>query len=119
MPNLTSYIGSWLLWYSERNAPPNTAGVTPPMVHRKVDPKYVADAVSERVEGTVRLAAVIRKDGTVGQVELVHGLDVRLDRTAQEALAKWQFSPALRNGQPIDVDILVEIPFRLAPRLDR
>jgi len=119
MPNLTSYIGSWLMWYSERNARPSTAIVTPPVVHRKVDPKYVAEAVSERVEGAVRLTAVIRKDGTVGSVEMVHGIDERLDRTAREALAKWQFAPALRNGEPIDVDILVEIPFRLAPRTAR
>jgi outer membrane biosynthesis protein TonB len=52
-------------------------------------------------------------------VELVKGFDERLDRTAGEALAKWQFSPAMRNGEPIDVDILVEIPFRLAPWAER
>ena len=119
MPNITSYAGSWLLWFSERNARPSSAVVTPPVVHRKVDPKYVAEAVSERVEGAVRLSAVVRKDGAVGSVELVHGLDVRLDRSAEEALAKWQFAPAMRNGEPIDVDILVEIPFRLAPRAVR
>ncbi len=120
MPNITSYVGSWLMWYSERSARPvSTAVITPPTVHRKVDPKYIAAAVSERVEGTVRLAAVIRKDGTVGSVELVRGLDERLNRTAGEALAKWQFSPAMRDGEAIDVDILVEIPFRLAPRLER
>jgi TonB family protein len=120
MPNLTSYVGSWLLWFSERNAPPDAgSGVTPPAVQRKVDPKYIAEAVSERIEGTVRLAALVSKDGTVHQVELVHGLDPRLDRTAKEALGKWTFLPAMRDGRPIDVDILVEIPFRLAPRADR
>jgi len=120
MPNITSYVGSWLMWYSERTARPiSTAVITPPEVHRKVDPKYIASAVSERVEGSVRLSAVIQRDGTVKTVELVRGLDERLDRTAQEALAKWQFAPAMRNGEPIDVDILVEIPFRLAPRAER
>lgn len=120
MPNITSYIGSWLMWYSERTARPvSTAVITPPGVYRKVDPKYVAEAVSERVEGTVRLTAVIRKDGTVGSVGLLRHLDDRLDRTAEEALSKWQFTPATRDGEPIDVDILVEIPFRLAPRAAR
>jgi TonB family protein len=120
MPNITSYSGSWLMWYSERTSRPvSTATITAPVVHRKVDPKYIATAVSERIEGTVRLRAVIHADGSVGSVELVHGLDERLDRTAQEALAKWQFSPAERNGEAIDVDILVEIPFRLAPRAER
>ena len=108
------------MWYSERTARPiSTAVITPPVAHRKVDPKYIAEAVSERVEGMVRLAAVIHKDGTVGAVELVRGLDQRLDRSAQEALVKWQFTPAMRNGEPIDVDVLVEIPFRLAPRAEK
>lgn len=120
MPNITSYSGSWLMWYSERTARPiSTAVITPPTAHRKVDPKYIAEAVSERIEGIVRLGAVIRKDGTVGAVELVRGLDQRLDRSAQDALAKWQFTPAMRNGEPIDVDVLVEIPFRLAPHAEK
>jgi len=119
MPNITSYSGSWLMWYSERTSHPiSTATITAPIVHRKVDPKYIAAAISERVEGTVRLRAVIHSDGTVGGIELARGIDERLNRTAEDALRKWIFSPAMRNGEPIDVDILVEIPFRLAPRAE-
>jgi len=48
MPNITSYIGSWLMWYSERSARPvSTAVISPPVVQRKVDPKYIAAAISE------------------------------------------------------------------------
>ena len=36
--------------------------------------------------------------------------------SAQEALAKWEFAPALRYGVAVDVDALFEIPFHLAPR---
>jgi TonB family protein len=116
MPNLTSYSGSWLMWYSDRMAhEAGLAPVSPPIAHRKVDPKYVAAAISDRVEGTVRLACVIGKDGKVSNVELVRGLDERLNRSAEEALAKWEFTPATRQGQPVDVDVLVEIPFRLQP----
>ena len=43
-------------------------------------------------------------------------LDDRLDRSAQEALAKWEFTPALRDGAAVDVDAIFEIPFHLAPR---
>jgi protein TonB len=116
MPNLTSYSGSWLMWYSDRMAhEAGLAPVSPPIAHRKVDPKYVAAAISDSVEGTVRLACVIGKDGKVSTVELVRGLDERLNRSAEEALTKWEFTPATRQGQPVDVDVLVEIPFRLKP----
>ena len=67
----------------------------------------------------MRLSAVIRKDGTIDEVELLKHLDDRLDRSAQEALAKWRFEPAQRDGTPVDVDAVFEIPFRLAPRIAR
>jgi TonB family protein len=122
MPNVTSFSGSWLVWFAERgeafptrsSTPP--PGLTPPSPIRKVDPKYVPAAREERIEGAVRLAAIIRKDGSVDTVEVLHSLDSRLDRSAAEALAKWEFEPALRDGAPIEVDAVFEIPFHLAPR---
>ena len=86
------------------------------MPRHKVDPKYIAAAIDERVEGKVRLAAVIRSDGRIAEIQLLHSVDPRLDQSAMEALFKWDFAPAERNGVPLAVDVVVEIPFRLAPR---
>ena len=121
MPNVTSYSGSWMVWFAERQPEPGeTPGdVRPPVPVRKVDPKYIQSAVDERVEGTVRLAAIIRKTGQVESVELLQHLDTRLDQSAKEALGKWEFEPAQRNGVPIEVDAVFEIPFRLAPKPKR
>jgi TonB family protein len=131
MPNVTSYSGSWIVWFAVREAGTGTAGmaanagshpsgpapaIRPPVPLRKVDPKYIQSAVSERVEGKVLLSAVIRGDGHVESVVLLRGLDDRLDRSAGEALAKWLFEPAMRNGSPVDVDAVFEIPFHLAPK---
>ena len=116
MPNLTSYSGSWLMWYAERSAREvGLVPVSPPLAHRKVDPKYIAAAAADRIEGKVQLACVIGKDGRVSTVELVRGLDDRLNQSAEEALAKWEFTPATRQGEPVEVEVLVEIPFHLAP----
>jgi len=115
MPNITSYSGSWLMWYAAQTSGMHIP-VAPPVPIRKVDPKYIATAVAERVEGTVRLLCVVNQAGRVEQVELVKGLDPRLDQSAMEALAKWIFRPASRRRLPVDVDVMVEIPFRLAPK---
>lgn len=116
MPNLTSYSGSWLMWYADHTAREvGLAPVAPPIAHRKVDPKYVASAASDHIEGKVQLWCLIGKDGRVSTVELVRGLDERLDKSAEEAMAKWEFAPATRHGEPVEVDVLVEIPFKLAP----
>jgi TonB family protein len=84
-----------------------------------VSPKYVNSAAEDRVEGKVRLWAVIARDGHVGGISLLQHLDDRLDRSAEEALGKWRFQPAVRNGVPVDVDAVFEIPFNLAPRAAR
>jgi len=118
MPNVTSHSGSWIVWFADRDPATGTipADMRAPEPLRKVDPKYIQTAVEERIEGIVRLAAVIRRDGHVERVELLQHLDDRLDRSAVEALSKWEFEPARRDGIPIDVDAVFEIPFRLAPK---
>lgn len=115
MPNISSYTGSWMIWFSERQQAAGGGVLSPPLPLRKVDPKYFPAAIADRVEGKVRLAAIIRKDGRVDSVRLLEHLDDRLDQSAQDALDQWRFEPALRDGQPVDVDAVFEIPFRLAP----
>ncbi|MGA2130835.1 MAG: TonB family protein [Bryobacteraceae bacterium] len=120
MPNTTSYTGTWMIWFAERQRQPgSSAGLSPPVPVRKVDPKYYPAAIADRVEGKVRLTAVIRADGHVDSVELLMHLDDRLDKSSAEAIGKWEFEPALRNGQPVDVDAVFEIPFRLAPKVPK
>jgi len=116
MPNVTSYSGSWILWYAERRSESSDEReVLPPEPLRKVDPIYDNSAVEDRVEGKVQLSAIIHTDGYVYGISVVKGLDPRLDKSATEALRKWEFTPARRDGNPVDVDIVIEIPFRLRP----
>jgi TonB family protein len=118
IPNLTSYSGSWMVWFATRATDIGNAAVevTPPLPLHMVSAPYIHSAEEERVEGKVRLWAVIGKDGHVGEIAVIQPLDGRLDQSAQEALGKWQFRPALRNGVPVDVDAVFEVPFTLAPK---
>jgi TonB family protein len=122
MPNLNSVTGSWILNFSEMRdevtgrpmaAPGELAGPAP---LRKVDPKYPPALVSERIEGEVILYAVIRKDGSVDSIQLVRGIDERLDANAMNALAHWKFRPAERQGAPVELEAIVHVPFRAIER---
>ena len=121
MPNTTSYVGSWIMWFAERTpqGPHGAGGLHPPVPRHKVDPKYQPAAISERVEGKVQIAGVIRIDGHVELLRILKSVDERLDRSAEEALRKWEFEPAKRNGSPVEVDVVAEIPFQLAPQVKR
>jgi TonB family protein len=118
MPNLNSATGSWILNFSELRVNSEGPRITPsdvsaPAPLRKVDPKYPPSLMSERVEGEVVLYAVIRRDGTVDSIQLVHGIDEQLDENAMQALSQWKFQPATRQGTPVELEAIVHIPFRL------
>jgi TonB family protein len=118
MPNLSSATGSWILNFSELRTNPDAPRVTSsdlsgPVALKKVDPKYPQTLISERVEGEVILYAVIRRDGTIDKIQLVHGIDEQLDANAISALAQWKFRPAMKQGEPIELEAIVHIPFRL------
>ncbi|MGA8442706.1 MAG: TonB family protein [Candidatus Sulfotelmatobacter sp.] len=119
MPNLNSGGGSWIIHFAALKAdstPANpsgeTADLSSPVATRKVDPAYPLELMRQNVSGTVILHAVILADGTVGTVRVLRSVDDRLDQFASDAIAKWQFQPAMKNGSPVAVEATFWIPFR-------
>jgi TonB family protein len=113
MPNLTSATGSWIIRFAELQQNPDKSAVTAPVATTKVDPAYAPDALRDHIEGTVTLYAIIHTDGTVSQIRVLDSLDDRLDANAVHALAGWHFRPGTKNGAPVDLEAVVQIPFRM------
>jgi len=112
MPSLTSASGSWVIRFAElHNTAPGEL-VTPEAIH-KVDPAYPAELIADKVEGMVVLYAIIRADGSVSDVRVLEGFNDELNSSAMSALARWQFRPAMKNGQPVDIEAVVQIPFKV------
>jgi TonB family protein len=116
MPNLNSATGSWILNFTELRANAGasqaaSADLSGPAPVRKVDPKYPPTLINEHVEGEVVLYAVIRRDGSVDSIQLVRGIDEQLDANAMSALSQWKFRPAMRQGEPVELEAIVHIPF--------
>ncbi len=119
MPNFNSATGSWIIHFSEMRLSgigPRTGTVAAPVPMHKVDPKYPQDMVLGHVEGEVILYGVIRKDGSVDSIQLVQSVDEKLDANAISAFAMWKFEPATRDGQPVDLEAIVRIPFHAPER---
>ena len=113
MPNLTSAKGSWIIHFAELKESTDKGLLTAPVATIKVDPAYPPDVLRDKVEGTVTLYAVIRADGTVDDIKVLDSLDSRLDETAVRALAHWHFRPGTKNGEPVALEAVVQIPFRM------
>jgi TonB family protein len=119
MANMTSASGSWILNFAELNEATtgnyprtDTQDLAGPSLLKKVDPKYPPELRKFHVDGEVVLYAIIRKDGGVDSIQLVHSVDPQLDSYAMEALAQWKFRPAEKHGKPVDLEAVVHIPFR-------
>jgi len=121
MPNLNSAGGSWIIRFAALKADSTASSgesasdeLSSPVAKRKVDPAYPLELMKQNVSGTVVLYAVILADGTVGRVRVLRSVDERIDRFASDAVAKWQFQPATKNGDPVAVEATFWIPFRPA-----
>ena len=111
MPSVTSAGGSCIIRFAELNEQRVPGELTAPVATLKVDPAYPPQEIRDRVEGTVTLYAIIRTDGSVGEVRVLHGVDAALDHSALVALSRWQFRPATRNGNAVALEAVVQIPF--------
>jgi TonB family protein len=116
MPNLNSAGGSWVMRFAELDGNHEKGELLAPIAEHKVDPAYPIQLMRENVAGTVTLRAIIRADGSVGDIKVVNGADARLDQYASEALARWHFRPAMKNDANVDVEAIVMIPFKPIPK---
>lgn len=78
----------------------------------KVQPVYPEKARKARVSGTVRIHAIIGKDGQLSQIRGVRGA-CSLAESAVAAVRQWRYQPTLFNGQPVEVDTQIDVIFSL------
>jgi periplasmic protein TonB len=87
-------------------------GVTKGMRVNQVQPAYPSIARAARIQGDVILTAIIGKDGSIQDLQLVSGHPM-LVPAAIEAVKQWRYHPYLLNGQPVEVETTITVFFRL------
>src|SRR6266700_2994973 len=88
-------------------------GVTAGLVIKRVNPTYPPLARTARVQGSVVLAAVIGKDGSIQNLHVLSGHPL-LTQAALEAVKQWRYKPYILNGEPVEVDTQVTVNFTLS-----
>jgi periplasmic protein TonB len=87
-------------------------GAQEAMLVRRVEPMYPSLARQIHLSGIVELRAIIAKDGSVINLEVVSG-NPMLSRAAVDAVKQWRYRPTLLNNQPIEVQTFVTVKFVL------
>ncbi|MGA2984953.1 MAG: energy transducer TonB [Terriglobia bacterium] len=78
------------------------------------DPPYTAQAKNAKVSGTVEFLLVVDAKGDVEDAkEVSPRLGDGLDEIAAETIRTWKFKPAMREGVPVPVRVMVQVKFNL------
>lgn len=88
-------------------------GVSPPRVTYSPNPEYSEKARSTGYQGVCVLWLIVGTDGVPHDIKVTRPLGLGLDEKAIEAVRQWRFSPAMKDGVPVPVQINVEVSFRL------
>jgi TonB family protein len=80
---------------------------------KRVQPIYPDKARHEFVFGTVKVHAVVGKDGQISRILGVHGV-CSLAESAVDAVRQWRYSPTLLEGQPVEIDTEIDVNFSLS-----
>jgi protein TonB len=75
-------------------------------------PIYPPLARQARISGTVRLEAVISRDGTILDLRAVSGHPLLIP-AAVAAVQRWVFRPTYLNGEPVEVATQIDVNFTL------
>lgn len=79
----------------------------------KPTPEYPPLAKMARIQGVVRLEAVISREGTIQDLKVLNGHPL-LVKSAMEAVQKWRYQPTLLNGEPVEVVTEIDVNYTLS-----
>jgi hypothetical protein len=115
--NLTEYSSDWIIWFAQRDSNPgDVLNVRAPIPLRKFESVEPVPP-GARTELRVQIAGIITKEGKLEVRSLLRNLTPALESAILRDVQSWEFKPATRDGVPVDVDIVLEIPFSLPPHV--
>jgi TonB family protein len=94
---------------------PKTPGLTLPAVLRAAKTRYTTEAMRQKIEGQVLVAAIVDEEGRVSDATISKSLDKTygLDEDALATARLWRFRPGILKGKPVPVAVLLEFDYRL------
>ncbi len=117
--NLPEYTTDWIIWFAERDSKPGAGdllNVRAPVPLRKFESVEPVPPGPRR-ELRIQIAGVITKEGKLQVSSLLRNLTPAYETAVLRDVDSWEFKPATRDGVPVDIDVVLEIPFSLPPQV--
>lgn len=88
-------------------------GDVPPKALYTAMPEYSEQARRQKIQGVVIVSVLVTEEGQPTDIRVEKSLGYGLDEEAIKAASKYQFKPAMRDGNPVPKRIMIEMSFRL------
>jgi TonB family protein len=88
-------------------------GVAAPEVIHSVEPEFTQDARQANFQGSVAIKLIVDSQGNPQDVRVTRHLGMGLDEKAVEAVKQYKFKPAMYQGHPVSVQIVMDVDFHL------
>ncbi|MGA9586401.1 MAG: energy transducer TonB [Terracidiphilus sp.] len=88
-------------------------GVSAPAVIYSVQPEFSDQARQSNFQGTVGLQLIVDANGNPQNIRVSRHLGMGLDEKAIDAVRQYKFRPAMYQGHPVAVQIVVDVEFHL------
>ncbi len=88
-------------------------GVTAPVVIHRVVPEFTDEARRVKFQGVASIGLIVDAQGNPEDVHVVHPLGMGLDQKAVEAVRQYKFKPAMFQGHPVPVQLVIEVDFHM------
>jgi TonB family protein len=83
----------------------------PPKLIKAVKPVYPSVLRRHRVAGEVVVRFVVDKDGNTADLTIISSTHKLMEEAAIDAVLKWKFNPALKNGKPAAARMQLPVVF--------
>ena len=91
----------------------SAGSVSAPVVLYQPEPEFSEEARKAKVAGNVLVYLQVDNTGHPQHVRVIRGIGLGLDEKAVEAVRQYKFKPAMKNGQPVTVEMNVEVNFQI------
>ena len=88
-------------------------GVAAPQLIHSVEPDFTEEARRENYQGSVSIKLIVDSQGNPQDVRLASHLGMGLEEKAIAAVRQYKFKPAMYQGHPVSVQIVVDVAFHL------
>ncbi|MGC1871512.1 MAG: TonB family protein [Acidobacteriaceae bacterium] len=88
-------------------------GVTAPVVIHRVVPEFTDQARRVKFQGVASIGLIVDAQGNPEDVHVVHPLGMGLDQKAVEAVRQYKFKPAMFQGHPVPVQLVIDVDFHM------